>query len=192
MKQLKHASQCLEQEVRDLKHRGKELERAVQERVSGELLESLKKKHADELAELTEKLKSYANKEKMVEDTMELLKAKEVEVVSMKERLASLEATRAKTDPPSSQARPGPSRSRASEARRIKQLEKHVKELETVIQKRFPNSLSALILAANNSTEQEVESRYVFDDCRLFCCLLVLLLLFCCCCCLVRRQQKLV
>lgn len=157
VKQLKHASQCLEQEVRDLKRRGKELESAVQERVSGELLENLKKKHAEEVAELVEKLKAYSDKQKVADNAMELLKTKEVEVLSMKERLESLEAEKAKT-PSSSQARRGG----GSESRRIRQLEKNVKELEKVIQKRFPNSLSALILAANNSSEQEVESRYAF------------------------------
>ncbi len=165
VKQLKHASQCLEHEVRVLKRHGKELEGAVQERVSGELLENLKKKHAEEVAELTGKLKCFADNQKMVDNTLQLLNAKEAEVVSMKERLAALDEERSKPAPPSSSsaaARSGTSRHRGGfEARRIKQLEKHVRELEKVIQKRFPNSLSALVLAANSSSELEAENRCV-------------------------------
>ena len=40
-------------------------------------------------------------------------------------------------------------RNRGADAKKIQQLERHVKELETIIQKRFPNSLSALILTSN-------------------------------------------
>ena len=38
-------------------------------------------------------------------------------------------------------------RSRAAEARRVQQLEQQVREMENIIKKRFPNSLSALILS---------------------------------------------
>ena len=151
VKQLKHASQCLEQEVRALKRRGRELEAAVQERVSGEVVERLKERHAEELEELKGKLKGDADKQKRVDEAMERLRAKEVEIESMKGRLVELEAARSKS------ARSKPARS--SEARRIKHLESHVRELEKVIQKRFPNSLSALILAANSSTEMEMEAQ---------------------------------
>ena len=45
VKQLKHLSHCLEQEVRTLKHSNKDLETSMQERVRGEVVEQLKKKH---------------------------------------------------------------------------------------------------------------------------------------------------
>ena len=45
VKQLKHLSHCLEQEVKTLKQINRELEGKVQERVRGEVLEQLKKKH---------------------------------------------------------------------------------------------------------------------------------------------------
>ena len=41
------------------------------------------------------------------------------------------------------------------EARRVQQLERQVKELEEVIRRRFPNSLSALILASGRMAEKE-------------------------------------
>lgn len=73
---------------------------------------------------------------------------------TLREKLAALESSKAK-----SAAAKGP-RSRSSEAKRVVQLERQVKELEKVIRKRFPNSLSALILAANSCTELELENRY--------------------------------
>ena len=45
-------------------------------------------------------------------------------------------------------------RDRAASAKKIRDLEQHVKALESVIQKRFPNSLSALILAST-ATESD-------------------------------------
>lgn len=46
VKQLKHFAHALEQEVRSLKHTNKILESSVQERVSHEVLEQLKKQHS--------------------------------------------------------------------------------------------------------------------------------------------------
>lgn len=46
VKQLKHFAHALEQEVRSLKHTNKILESSVQERVSREVLEQLKKQHS--------------------------------------------------------------------------------------------------------------------------------------------------
>ena len=43
------------------------------------------------------------------------------------------------------------SKSRSADARRIHQLERQVRDLNDIIKKRFPNSLSALIMAAKSS-----------------------------------------
>ena len=107
---------------------------------------------------MTEKLNQCGEKIKLLDHTSELLKAKETEVGVLREKLVSLESSAS-----SSKARPaggktGSKPRSSSEAKRILQLEKHVRELEKVIQKRFPNSLSALILAANSSTELELEA----------------------------------
>lgn len=56
----------------------------------------------------------------------------------MKEKLASLEG----------EGKQQSVRSRTAEARRVQQLERQVKEMENIIKKRFPNSLSALILSS--------------------------------------------
>lgn len=107
------------------------------------------------MTRLTEKLNLYSNKQKLLDQTSELLKSKEAEMVGLREKLVCLEAAKAK-----SSARPGVPASRGH-TRKVQQLEKQVKELEQVIRKKFPNSLSALILAANSSTELELENRYV-------------------------------
>lgn len=109
------------------------------------------------MTRLTEKLNLYSNKQKLLDQTSELLKSKEAEIVGLREKLVCLEAAKAK-----SSARPGvPAHASRGHTRKVQQLEKQVKELEQVIRKKFPNSLSALILAANSSTELELENRYV-------------------------------
>ncbi len=77
-----------------------------------------------------------------------------MEIKTLKEKLASLPSQKFK---PASRA--GLKNcATTSETKRVHQLEKQVKELEKIIQRRFPNSLSALILAANSSTALEHES----------------------------------
>ena len=43
---------------------------------------------------------------------------------------------------------------RAASARRIQDLERQVKEMEAIIQRRFPNSISALILASGKTSTE--------------------------------------
>ena len=105
---------------------------------------------------MKEKLNKCTEKLKKLENVSELLKSKEAEIIKMKDRLESLESL--KTKPVlKSVPKSGPK----SEAKRVQQLQKQVKDLEKVIQKKFPNSLSALVLAANSSTVVEQETRSV-------------------------------
>ena len=59
--------------------------------------------------------------------------------------------------PPQSSA-PRRARGRAGEAKRVQQLERQVRELEEVIRRRFPNSLSALILTSGAVTDKKGET----------------------------------
>ena len=106
------------------------------------------------------------DKQKLLENTVDLLESREAEISSLKEKLAAAAAAAASSSvdakPKSAPPKVSGSRGRPSEVKRIQQLEKQVKELEKVIQKRFPNSMSALILAANSSTELELEHRCVY------------------------------
>ena len=45
--------------------------------------------------------------------------------------------------------------SRSAETRKVHQLERQVRDLNDIIKKRFPNSLSALIMAANSAEQGE-------------------------------------
>jgi len=171
VKQLKHSCHCLEQEVRSIKHLNKELESRMQERVSRDVVNHLKKKHEvcgrcllpervlvdsfsplqDDMAQLKEKLKCLTERQELLDKTAGLLKSKEEEVKALKERLVALETAKS-----TSAVR---WKSHSVESKRISQLEKHVRELEKVIQRKFPNSLSALILAANSSSELKLENK---------------------------------
>ena len=104
-----------------------------------------------EVSRLTQKLEWYAETQTQLDRDCELMRAKDREIASLRETLAGLEAT---------QLTKGMSRTKArgAEARRVAQLEKQVRELEKVIQKRFPNSLSALILASSREPDTSTTS----------------------------------
>lgn len=59
-------------------------------------------------------------------------------------------------------------RGRAGEAKRVQQLEHQVRELEEVIRRRFPNSLSALILTSGAATQKKGET---YVRCPTDCCI---------------------
>lgn len=59
-------------------------------------------------------------------------------------------------------------RGRAGEAKRVQQLEHQVRELEEVIRRRFPNSLSALILTSGTVTQERGE---MYVRCPTDCCI---------------------
>lgn len=107
----------------------------------------------EEIKKLTGKLEHYADKQKLLDHTSQLLESKEADITRLKEKLSSLEHAKSALAKPKGRL--------IGETKRIVQLEKQVRELEKVIQKKFPNSLSALILAANSSTELELENKYV-------------------------------
>ena len=85
------------------------------------------------------------------------MQAKAAEIASLQRKVASLEVAATAAANAKSAPTKGSSRGRRSigEAGRILQLEKQVKELEKIIQKKFPNSLAALVLAANSTAETE-------------------------------------
>lgn len=104
----------------------------------------------DELNQLTERLDGYTTNQKLLGQTTQLLKSKEEELNSLQEKVASLELEKSKFVLKLSGAK--------EHKKKIQQLEKQVKELEGVIKKRFPNSLSALVLAANSPSVEESRS----------------------------------
>lgn len=100
----------------------------------------------EEVSSIKCKLEWYAENQCLLDKDCELLRSKEQEVASLKEKLASLEME-GKEKKESAQ-------SRAAEARRVQQLEQQVREMENIIKKRFPNSLSALILSSGVAEQQ--------------------------------------
>ena len=104
----------------------------------------------DELSALNQKLEWYADNQRLLDKDYELLHSKEEEIASLREKLASLEG----------EGRKRSAQSRAAEARRVQQLENQVRELENIIKKRFPNSLSALILSSGVA-EGQSKQRWV-------------------------------
>ena len=102
------------------------------------------------MSALNQKLEWYAENQRLLDKDTELFHSKEEEIASLRERLSSLNGEGKKKSV----------QSRAAEARRVQQLESQVKELENIIKKRFPNSLSALILSSGVA-EGQSKQRYV-------------------------------
>lgn len=103
-----------------------------------------------EVESLTSKIEWFSENQKLLDHDCELLRSRESEIVLLKEKITSLQQERQREG----------SKSRGADAKRIQQLERHIKDLENVIQKRFPNSLSALILSTNAPAGQsQTENR---------------------------------
>ena len=101
--------------------------------------------------ELLSKKSSHAAKTaKQLDHISERLKSRNAEVAALKEEVASLEEAKLKAA--TKRAAPATG-GQAKNARRVQELEKQVKELERVIQKRFPNSLAALVMAASSPNQ---------------------------------------
>ena len=93
----------------------------------------------EELSALNQKLEWYAENQRLLDKDFELLHSKEEEIAILREKLAAFVKGEGKKKS---------TQSRGAEARRVQQLEHQVKELENIIKRRFPNSLSALILSS--------------------------------------------
>ena len=93
----------------------------------------------EELSALNQKLEWYAENQRLLDKDYELLHSKEEEIAILREKLAAFVEGEGKKKS---------TQSRGAEARRVQQLEHQVKELENIIKRRFPNSLSALILSS--------------------------------------------
>ena len=76
----------------------------------------------------------------------ERLREREAEIVRLREKLAVCQ-----------RKKKGPSLSSSADAQRVKQLERQVQGLNDIIRRRFPNSLSALIIASGNSSSSHGE-----------------------------------
>ena len=99
--------------------------------------------YQEEMASLTKENDQHAKERKRLKNISAVLKSREVEIAKLKKNIATLECEKTKI---SSQM----SNERRRDSKKIQQLVKQVKDLEKVIQKRFPNSLAALIMAANS------------------------------------------
>ena len=100
----------------------------------------------EEISSLMKKSDKLEKTHKHLEHISEILRSSEAEVASLKEKLTSLESQKSNKI---SLQRPKNQANNPKRVQRVQQLEKQVKDLEKVIQKRFPNSLAALITAAN-------------------------------------------
>ena len=112
------------------------------------------------MAQFSKKSSQTAKAARQLEEAAKLLKSREAEVSSqreeimaLKEEVAVLEATKMRM---ASQRAATTAGGGAKSTRRIQELEKQVREMERVIQKKFPNSLAALVMAASSPDQEDL------------------------------------
>ncbi|XP_078398606.1 centrosomal protein of 162 kDa isoform X2 [Cetorhinus maximus] len=156
IKKLKQEKQAL---VVDLEKTKKEcnMAKAQLSYTSGDKefeMKIMEEQHKQEIHRLNKRLQWYAENQEMLDKDASRLKAANVEIEKLKEQVEKLTAfSREKHSPPEKRAK-----GRALEAKRIQDLERQVKEMEEIIRRRYPNSLSALIYAAASVPEADSET----------------------------------
>ncbi|XP_048452674.1 centrosomal protein of 162 kDa-like [Rhincodon typus] len=114
----------------------------------------MEEQYKQEIQRLNKRLQWYAENQEMLDKDAARLKAANVEIEKLKVQVEKLAAySRDKNSPPEKRAK-----GRALEAKRIQDLERQVKEMEKIIQRRYPNSLPALIYAAASVPETDSET----------------------------------
>ncbi|CAH1254906.1 CEP162 [Branchiostoma lanceolatum] len=101
--------------------------------------------YEEEVLELRRKLRWYVENQELVDRQTRVLREKEEEMERLRSQVKRLEA---QTGQKQDSAR-GRAKERAADAKHILDLERQVKEMENIIKRRHPNSIPAMILAAN-------------------------------------------
>ena len=141
--QLEQMVSVYESDVKKLSQERDGLRNELAGKVCADELDKLVERHRAEMSLLEGKLKWYAANQQLVDRDCAVLKEREREVEKLR---TELEAARAQV-----QSQGKVAKERASDARRIHDLERQIREMETIIRRRFPNSISALIYAASHN-----------------------------------------
>ncbi|XP_019638556.1 PREDICTED: centrosomal protein of 162 kDa-like [Branchiostoma belcheri] len=144
---LKGEKSHLEQQLDRERALGVQANRQVSEVSAVQQLEvrTRVQQYEEEVLELRRKLRWYAENQELVDRQTRVLREKEEEMERLRSQVKRLEV---QTGQKQDSAR-GRAKERAADAKRILDLERQVKEMENIIKRRHPNSIPAMILAAN-------------------------------------------
>ncbi|XP_072317604.1 centrosomal protein of 162 kDa-like [Eucyclogobius newberryi] len=109
----------------------------------------MKQKHLEEVSELKNRLKWFAENQELLDRDAGRLRAAAEETLRLKEQVVKLKIEVTNRSGEQQKKTRVPS----ADAKRIQHLERQVKELEQVLRNRNPNSLPALILAAASARD---------------------------------------
>ena len=141
--QLEQMVASYEQDLRKLSQERDGLRKELAGKVSADELDRRAEQHRAEVSALERKLKWYAENQQLVDRDCAVLREREREVEGLQSELA---VARAQV-----QGQGKVAKERAADARRICDLERQIKEMETIIRRRFPNSITAMIYAASHN-----------------------------------------
>ena len=140
--QLEQMVSSYEHDLRKLSQERDSLRKELATKVSGDEVDRLVEQHRAEVSSLEGKVKWYAENQQLLDRDCAMLKEKERKVEELKAELAAAKAHM--------QNQGKVVKDRAADARRICDLERQIREMETIIRRRFPNSITALIYAASH------------------------------------------
>ena len=141
--QLEQMVSSYEHDLRKLTQERDGLRKELAGKVCADELDRLVEQHREEVSSLEGKLKWYAENQQLLDRDCAVLKERERAIEELRAELA---AARAQV-----QSQGKAAKERAADARRICDLERQIREMETIIRRRFPNSITALIYAASHN-----------------------------------------
>uniref|UniRef100_A0A8C8VNQ7 Centrosomal protein of 162 kDa n=1 Tax=Pelusios castaneus TaxID=367368 RepID=A0A8C8VNQ7_9SAUR len=151
IKRLKQEKQALEVDLGQMR-RERDLARAQIVSTSGEKsyeIKIMEESYKQEISLLKKRLQWYAENQELLDRDATRLKDAKEEIEKLK-----LQVDRLRTEAGNQSLQQKKRlKDRAADAKRIQDLERQVKEMETILKRRYPNSLPALIYAAAAASE---------------------------------------
>ena len=149
--QLEQMVSVYEADMRSVTRERDGLKKNMTSLVATDTVEELKQRHQVEIQSLQEKLKWYGENQKLLDRDAAILRQKEEQV-----RELSLKLERVEEDGRNQKKLV---KERATDARRIRDLERQIKEMETIIRRRFPNSITAMIYATSHEEDTQDQKK---------------------------------
>ena len=149
--QLEQMISVYERDLRSVTSERDSLKEHLHFTVPNQELTRLRETHKEEVRELERKLKWFAENQRLLDQDAEVLRAKDREIEELRVKLEEASENTLKQKEITKE--------RVSDARRIRDLERQIKEMETIIQRRFPNSITAMIYATSHEDEKKSEPK---------------------------------
>jgi protein QN1 len=148
--QLEQMVAAYETDIRAVAKERDELKKSITSLMPLDMVEGLKEKHRVEIVALEGKLKWYSENQRLFEQDADILRGKEEQIKELSWKLETAEEH--------IRNQKKVAKERGTDAKRIRDLERQIKEMETIIRRRFPNSITAMIYASSHDDKEGQKS----------------------------------